>query len=148
MPEALLQPYTPYLLIAFGILIFLFSMFYKPAKNKLFETGESVEGIVFEGSSNFSSGVNSAHSANDTIIIRFVTRQKEWITGPIEQDFQLSYPGQYKKGDMVTVFYNKDKPTEFVVQIKQPQWLGRLIPAIMGIIITGIGIYKFFTEIY
>jgi len=94
--------YLPYVLLIGGLALTVVACFFVFKKSNLKETGTAADGIVFEQSTSGDSDIN----INNKIIIRFLTKKQEWITGPIDQDFQLFYTGQYKNGDIVKVFYN------------------------------------------
>ena len=84
------------------------------------------------------------NNVNDKVIIRFVTRKQEWITGPIDQDFKIFFTGQYKDGDTVKVYYNPTLPSEFYVDTKQSELVTRIIGGLTGTCLTIIGLYMVF----
>jgi hypothetical protein len=79
----------------------------------------------------------------DQIFIRFLTLKNEWITAPINQEFATFYSSQYKDGEKVTVYYDKDDPSIFYVSTKQSQFLGRFFLAFLGLFFILIGVYKY-----
>ena len=59
-----------------------------------------------------------------------------------KQGFQFFYTGQYKDGEKVKVFYNKEDPYHFYVDSKQSEMFGRIIGAVIGLVIIIIGLYQ------
>jgi len=138
MDQINFNQYLPYALLLGGLILTAFACFFVSKKSNLKQTGIAVEGIVFDqGRSN---DIDFNH--NDKIIIRFVTKKQEWVTGPIDQDFQLFYTGQYKNGDHVKVFYNPAAPSEFYVDTKQSELITRLVGGLIGICLSTIGLYQ------
>jgi len=130
--------YLPYAFLAFGLSLIAFACFFIPKKSSLKENGIPADGIVFEQGMSGDSDIN----VNNKITIRFLTKKQEWITGPIDQDFQLFYTGQYKNGDHVKVFYNPSKPSEFYVDTKQSELLTRIIGGSIGVCLVAVGLYQ------
>jgi hypothetical protein len=125
------------------------SFSFKKAGNEgLKTTGIEVSGIVFlqqTGPGNFTS-LNDQDAVNNVVFIRFVTLEKEWITGPIKQNFKVFYPGQYKDGERVKVFYDKTNPHNFYVTTKQSDLFVKLSIVIVGLIFIVVGMYKYLAE--
>ena len=121
--------------------------FWQSSKSNLKQTGVPVEGIIFEQSFDNSfnrSFDNFSSFTKDKITIRFVTQTGEWIMGVIKQNFGVYYTGQYKNGDAVKVYYDKDNPSNFYVDTKQSEYVGRLVIGLVGLIFLSIGLYKLF----
>ena len=108
-------------------------------RSKLKQTGIPVDGIIVERDIG-----NSYYLVKDKITIRFVTLNQEWITALIDQDFQVSYTGQYKEGETVKVYYDKDNPSNFYVDTKQSELKGKLIAAVVGLAFVLCGLYELF----
>ena len=130
--------YLPYALLTFGLIAIVKSCFHVSNKSNLKETGIPVDGIVFTQSA------DSVDDVNKKVVIRFVTKNQEWITEPIKQDFQIFYTGQYKDGDHVNVFYNPAAPTEFYVDTKQSELIPRILGGLLGICLILVGLYQIF----
>jgi hypothetical protein len=142
MDQDFIAEYQPYIFLAVGLILLILSAFGKSAKSKLKQTGIPVEGIVFEQDYDDSSNRsvdNSSSFEKDKITIRFVTETGEWITGVLKQDFRIFYTGQYKNGDTIKVYYNKDNPSDFYVDTKQSGFAGRLVMGFVGLIFLLIG---------
>lgn len=140
-----MSEYLPYIFIAIGLIGLGLSLFGKSYKSNLKDSGIPVEGIIFnqEFSDNANRSFdNYAPHFKDKITIRFVTQSGEWITGEMKQDFGISYSGQYKNGDSVKVYYNKDNPSEFYVDSKQSEFVGKLFIGLVGLVFLAIGLYK------
>jgi hypothetical protein len=140
--------YIPYLIIFIGFVVTAVAIFYKSEKLKLKETGIHVEGIVFK--QEVSNSFNDSFSDNynnqkDKVTVRFVTKKGEWITGLIQQDFQIFYTGQYKDGEKIQVYYDEKNSSHFYVDSKQSDTIGRAIIALAGIAVIIYGIYDILT---
>ena len=133
-----LTQYLPFAAVALGLPMTVSACFRVSQKSNLKKVGIPVDGIVCKQSD------RSASNVNEKITIRFLTKEQEWITGPIDQGFELFYTGQYKNGDPVKVFYNPDKPTEFYVDTKQSVLLVRIIGCVTGICLTVFGLLSNF----
>jgi hypothetical protein len=139
-----LGQYQPYIILAFGIILIIVALFYQ-SKTKLLETmGERCEGIIFQLDYGNSLGSDGPSSFKDKITVRFVTKNKEWITQDLHTDFVLAYTGQYKEGDKVVVIYNPENPSDFMVETKQSQTMGKLVFLFVGLVFVGVGIYELF----
>ena len=149
MNENLFSEYQPYIFLAVGLIVLAVSLLFESKKSRLKETGIAVDGIVFSQESantTIGSSTGSYTSVKDKVRVRFVTKNEEWITGVIEQDIQFFYTGQYKDGDTVQVYYDKDNPSNFYVDTKQSEIIGRLIIGGIGTIFTLIGLYQLFVS--
>ena len=118
-------------------------LFYKSKTENLVKTGERCEGIIFklEYSNSFGSDTTNPTTKNK-ITVRFVTNKKEWITEDLNTDFIISFIGQYKEGEKVAVIYNPDNPSEFTIETKQSQTIGKLALFFVGLVFAGVGIYE------
>lgn len=140
--------YQPYIFLTAGLISLTISVFWNSKKNELQETGIPADGIIFEqdfeNSINFSTKDSYSSPIKDKIIVRFLTQKQEWITGAIKQDFQFFYTGQYKDGDAVKVYYDKDNPSNFYVETKQSELTGRLVVGAAGLIFIIVALYQIF----
>lgn len=141
--------YQPYIFIAIGLIAFAFSICWRSTKSNLKQSGILVDGVIFE--QDFNNSRNRSFDNSDTLIkdkitIRFVTQAGEWITGLIKQDFGVFYTGQYKNGDTIKVYYNKDNPSDFYVDTKQSEFIGRLVIGLAGLAFLTIGLYNLFVQ--
>ena len=127
------------------------SLFNKSKTENLKKTGEHCEGIIFklDYTNSFDSYNNNniPSATKDKITVRFVTKKKEWITEDLNSDFMISYTGQYKEGEKVTVIYNPENPSEFTIETRQSQTLGKLVLFILGLLFAGVGVYELFIPI-
>jgi len=137
--------FTPYITLVIGSAFLLFGLLKTDKKAKLRQTGQKVEGIVFDKQRAdrlpvSTELIDDLQDFSDKIIIRFVTDELLWVTAPMNQDFQVLFPFQYKPGDKVTVYYDKDNPNIFYVDSKQSAIIGRLAMLVIGIglIVTGL----------
>ena len=143
MNQDFFAEYQTYIYLIIGLAVILFSLLGKTAKSKLKDTGIPVEGIVFTQSNGTAS--KERYGFSKEITIRFVTKTGEWITGVMKQDFIVFYPGQYKGGDTVKLYYDKDNPSDFYVETKQLEPVGRLITGFVGVALLLTGLYRLFT---
>jgi hypothetical protein len=139
MNQNVFTAYLPYISIMIGLIMIGISMLLDSKKSKLKDTGIATDGIIFKQELS-----NSIDKVSDTIIVRFVTQKQEWITGIIQQDFQLFYTGQFKNGEAIMVYYGQDNPSNFYVDTKQSELLGRVFIGIIGFLFIMVGLYKFF----
>ncbi len=149
LQSILMAEYLPYFYIAFGLAGLLLSIFRKSTQSNLKDTGILVEGIVFnqdfKENSNRSFN-NFSANVKDKITIRFVTKDGEWITEDIKQDFGIYYTGQYKNGDKVKVYYNKDNPKDFYIDTKQSEFIVKIVFALIGLVLLSTGIYQLYVS--
>jgi Protein of unknown function (DUF3592) len=135
----MLESLIPYIAIAIGIVAILYAVLKSSDQNAILrQTGQKVEGIIFNRD-------YSTYDSNtkDKVTVRFVTDKLEWITADINQDFSFFYTGQYKPGDKLIVYYDKEDPNKFYVDTKQSEVIGRLIGIIVGFIFIAFGVYQF-----
>jgi hypothetical protein len=149
MNDLNLKQYEPYLFLAFGLLLILSAVFKKGKSTELKNTGEKVEGIIHElgQAPNYNSSIDSFSDVKDNVTVRFVTKEQEWITADVKQPFALFFTGQYKPGDKVDVFYDLKNPSNFYIDTKQSETLGRIVVAAAGIVFTSIGAYMLYTQL-
>ena len=139
-----LGQYQPYIILVLGIILIVVALFYQ-SKTKLLETtGERCEGIIFQLDYGNSLSSDGTSSLKDKITVRFVTKNKEWITQNLHSDFMISYTGQYKEGNKVVVIYNPENPSEFMVETKQSPTTARLVFIFIGLLFVGMGVYEIF----
>jgi hypothetical protein len=145
MNQDMFVEYQPYIFLAIGLIVLAISVFWVSEKSKLKQTGILVKGIVFEQGvdKNYNHSFDNS-SVKDKIVIRFVTQNQESITGIIKQYFAIFYTRQYKTGETVEVYYDKDNPSNFYVDSKQSDFLGRLIGSLAGLIFVLFALYKIF----
>jgi len=101
---------------------------------RLAKSGIKVEGVVFSVETEVDVNVGSQYTnvSSRYPIIRFVAAEKEWVT---EKYNVTAFPG-YKAGDKVTVIYNPENITEFMLDDTSTKmigyffWLGILMIAI------------------
>ncbi len=136
--------YEPFLLILLGATFLVTAFFSKSKHLGLEQTGEVVEGIIFECEEvTFDSGNRSIHSNKPSATVRFVTKTKEWITEPITWDnISVSYTGQFKEGQKVTIIYDPKNPKDFIVKQNVSRSVTKLISGIIGAGLLIVGLYK------
>ncbi|HZF64052.1 MAG TPA: DUF3592 domain-containing protein, partial [Chitinophagaceae bacterium] len=78
----------------------------------------------------------------DKVTIRFLTLDKQWITGDLKQEFAAFFTNQYKAGDAVEVYYDPKQPSHFFVDTKQSRRTARIIFACVGIVLFAAGLYQ------
>jgi hypothetical protein len=139
-----LKEWQPYIFILLGLGSILLSIFKKSDKTALKVTGHKAEGIIFAlgySSDNYSSSTQSSN-VKDKVTIRFVTKDNQWITGDLKQDFAVFFSKQYKEGDAVDIYYDPLQPSNFFVDTKQSDAIARKFFTVIGFILCAVGIYQ------
>lgn len=145
MNAGLYNEFVYYAFMAFGAGATAYAIFKDSPKSKLKENGLEAEGIIFTQDREYKMfRVLNSNYINNNITIRFVTEKKEWITGEIDQPFQMFYIWQYKNGEKVKVYYDKDNPSLFFVDTRQSELIGRISVAFTGLNFAAVGIYYTF----
>lgn len=138
-------PSLPYIFIIFGIIFIMVAVFSKSGANKLAQTGEHCEGIIFKlGYKENITFDRSDSITKDKITVRFVTKRQEWITEDLNTNFMITWAGQFKEGQKVQVLYDPNNPSDFTILNNQSPRLTKLIFILTGSICLAIGVYKFF----
>ena len=134
----------PYFFILIGLVSVLFAIFKKSDKSNLKNTGQKAEGIIYalEQNSNSYNSYTQNYNIKDKVTIRFLTLDKQWITGDLKQDFALFFTRQYKEGDTVDVFYDPKEPSNFFVETRQSEKTSRIILVAIGIVLGSVGLYQ------
>jgi len=134
----------PFIFILVGIVLVLIVVLKKSTKSNLKHTGLKTEGVVYAlaARANNTSSINDSVNVKDKVTIRFVTQNKEWITGDIKQEFAAFFSGQYKEGQKVDVYYDPKNPSNFFVDTKQSEILSKIFFAVVGLTLILIGLYK------
>ncbi len=123
-----------------GIILAVLGHVSRQKTQKLKKVGIKAEGIVFsqepEEEFMISFSTQNTFSTSYYPIIRFVTAEKEWVT----QKYNVSSFPSYKEGDKVTVIYNPENITEFMLDDWSTQavgylfWLGILAIAMAAVL--------------
>lgn len=129
--------YLPIFFIVIGAIAILYAIFHKPPLDRLKQTGEHCEGIIFR--LGYSTGDSST---TDKITVRFVTKKQEWITEEVNTDGMLTWTGQFKEGQTVPIIYNSDNPKDFIIPTAYSPALVKLLFVVVGFIFIATGIYK------
>ena len=138
----------PYIFLLIGLVSILLALFRKSDKATLKITGEKAEGIIYalgQNSDSYSS-INRNSNVNDKVTIRFLTKDQQWITGDLKQDFAAFFTNQYKEGQAVEVYYDPKQPSNFFVDTKQSELKSRIIFAAIGFILMTVGIFQLLTH--
>lgn len=109
------------------------------------EKGQSAKGVVFmmeqeSGGGKFTFGNNDSDWEFNSKypVIRFLTADQEWITAKSSHVVH----SLYKEGEAVTVIYNKEDPTEFMIESKLNDVIFLLLQVVGGaLIITGLVLF-------
>lgn len=115
---------------------------------KLKETGLTAEGIVFQLENNgdrdtvTEGDYHGSFSHTKYPVIRFLTADQVWITGkPVSIVHSL-----YKAGQEVKVIYNKENPSEFIIDSKLNR-VGAPILQALGVILIIVGLVVFVVKL-
>jgi hypothetical protein len=138
-----LEAFKPYIFIVAGLAAILYALLKKTKTADLKESGEKVQGIVYDAdqASTYGRNLSGPMNVKNKLTIRFVTKKEEWITAAINQPFILYYTGQYKPGDKVDIYYDEQNPSHFYVDTKQSEKTVRLVLGVLGIIFCLVGLY-------
>lgn len=111
------------LIFALAGVFFIIFGFYKGRQiHDLFTKGIKAEGVVFSIEKPYDNFISISDSndfnnssTNSYPVIRYVTQDKEWIT----QKYAMgSNPCMYNEGDKVTVYYDPNETSTFVIDSK------------------------------
>ncbi len=132
------------LFIIIGLAIIAISLLTTSDFKRLDRYGIKTEGIIFKLEQELYSGASADYSGNfkDKVTVRFLTKEKVWITGQAKSQFLLSYSGQYMEGDKVMVKYDPEQPAVFMIETRQSETIGRIVVAITGLVLIIVGIYQ------
>ncbi len=131
-----------------GIICIIVSLYSKFDNKNLKETGVAADGIIcsLENSSNQSNTDSFSTNVKDVITVRFLTKDNVWITERVRSNFLIAYTGQYKLGETVKVIYDPNKPSNFIIESKQSERIGRVILGLAGLILLIVGIFQYFNK--
>jgi len=122
-----------------GLVIAIFGYFKKARVAHLSKIGVRVDGVVF--SMEQDSKINFGSQTSSTTwypVIRFVTAEKEWVT----QRYNIyAFPGKYREGDKVSVVYNPDKITEFIIDDDTGMFINYFVWIGILLIVAGIAVF-------
>jgi hypothetical protein len=143
MPDFNFNELQPYLFVLIGVILLLTAVF-RSTKSNLKNSGVKTEGIIYLLGYFNNAGSGTPSNVKDKITVRFTTNKKEWITGDIEQKFAVFFTKQYKEGETVDIYYDPDNPSNFFVDTKQSETIGRLLFVVVGLAFCAIGIFQLF----
>jgi hypothetical protein len=146
MDSQYFTPFIPYVFIIIGIVVIVVTVLAKPAVNRLAQAGEHCEGLIFKQEYNEGNAMYSnAAGLKNKITIRFVTKEKEWVTEVLNTDFISLTPWQFKEGQKVQVLYDPKNPRDFTILNHQSPRLTKTILILVGTACIAFGIYKLCT---
>ena len=127
-----------------GIICIAIAIFATSDNKKLKASGLTADGIIYalEQNSNQNKFDSYARNVNDKITVRFLTKDDVWITEQVKTNSIISFTGQYKAGEHVRVIYNPANPSEFMIESKQSEIIGRLVIGVAGLAFLIFGIYQ------
>ena len=121
------------ILLIIGIGMLLFTFYYRKQTLKLKNSGLEAEGVIFNATSDGDGGKD--------LIVRFVTKDKVWITKEPSVYFSFTFPGKKTVGKKVKVFYNPTDPKEFMIDHPAAEICLKIF-VVLGIIVTAFGLYS------
>jgi hypothetical protein len=116
-----------------GVAVLVFALYQYQHYKRLYQSGIEVDGVVFDQTM-----ATSATNTERYPIVRFVTKNNQWITAQAN----VSIPGFFKTGQKVTVVYDPRDPNNFMIKSR----IVRMIPivlACLGIIVLAIAVVQF-----
>lgn len=115
-----IQTTLPYLFSIIGGILIIYPIIKSHPRRELYTKGIKAEGIIFDlGIQEQSKDITTIINLQNKVTVRFLTEKKEWITADIKNDFAVFYTSQYKIGEKISVRYNPENPSDFVVETKQ-----------------------------
>lgn len=126
-----------------GILFIMTAIFAQKKNKPFFDNALPAEGTVIDVGIRQPRPFKKIRYSAPTytqVTIAFTTNTNQLIQSDIDTNLTLFYSGQYKKGDKVSLLYNPEKPTEFIVTTSQAASMARFILLAIGIflLLTGI----------
>ncbi len=106
---------------------------------------EDEEGIVFDIEKSASRGsISNYNSRTDKLIIRFVTKDKRWVTKKLEDGY---IPGTFKKSEKLKIRYNKNNPTDFII-ISSKLNAYYIVTLALGVCMSVAGVYLLINSLF
>src|SRR5829696_6554147 len=101
MEDFNLKELQPYIFLLIGLGSVLLAIFKKSDKANLKETGQKTKGVIYAlgQNANNTSLFTQNSTIKDKVTIRFLTLDKQWITGDLKQGFAAFFTKQYTEGD-------------------------------------------------
>jgi hypothetical protein len=148
MDDFTFKEIQPFIFLLIGLGSVLFAIFKKSNKANLKNTGQKAEGIIYalDQSSNSYNSNSQNLSIKDKVTVRFLTMDKQWITGDLEQEFAAFFTRQYKEGDTVDLYYDPEEPSNFFVDTRQSEKTSRIIFVAIGIVLGSVGLYQLLSQ--
>ena len=136
-----------------GVMLVVFGLSKRTQRHELLKKGIKTEGVVFRMEKKndnpliVSKDPNGFKSASVFYypVIRYVTREKEWITQAY--DVSVSSFGQYNEGDEVVVFYDPSDNNKFIIDDTSTKLMGPILIIIGIACMLGTIVYYFFPNI-
>ena len=133
----------PFAFLMTGSIFILLAIFRRSKQAVLKTKGKKAEGIIFSlERSRIQDNDEISHNIKDKVTVRFLTESQEWITAELKQDYAVFYTNQYKEGDTIQVYYDPQNPSSFFVDTNQSEISSKLLFAVAGLILFGIGLYQ------
>lgn len=118
---------------------------FKKTRRKLMKYGIKTKGIICYDDGGPVKALmtidTNASASRSKVLVQFETENGSIVTGLIKQEFAIFYSGQYQIGQVVQVYYDKNKPGYFFVASDQSEFLGRLTVILTGLIFIVTGIF-------
>jgi hypothetical protein len=74
------------------------------------------------------------------ITVRFLTKEKKWITGKPKTSLTDTLTRQYEEGQTLQIVYDPNDPSHFTIKTNRPAPLGRILMIAAGLILFFAGI--------
>jgi hypothetical protein len=123
------------LMIGLSFIFFFIGSSFLFKVKKICKHGEKVEGVVFDIVAS-----NNIESRTKYPVIKFLTLEQEWVTKKYEIGMPLFF---FKKGDRVSVIYDRQNPNLFFVKSKTTLLVPILALTLAAIFLT-IAMYKLY----
>lgn len=135
----------PLIFILLGVTLLLIAIFKRSSSSNLRTLGNKTEGIVYTTGYSNDPRYDNSSNIKDKITVRFVTNKNEWITGDVKQGFAIYFTKQYKDGQTLDIYYDPERPSNFFVDTKQSETIGRIVFVVVGLIFCVVGLFQLFS---
>lgn len=128
-------PWPTIILILGGVISIVYAIIEPTMAGEPGQKGITADAMVIflEGSHRTIMGV-------DEITVRFLTKEKKWITGKPKPSSSENPTRQYEEGQTLQIVYDPMEPSNFMIKTNRPAPLGRILMIAAGVILFFAGI--------
>jgi len=134
------------LFLLIGLVFTIIGFSKRSQRINLIKNGVKAEGVVYSVEKDFS-GTLGNQSVTYYPVIRYLTQEKDWVTE--KYDVGLGSIGSYNEGDKVTVIYDPNCNTQFIIDDKSTKYIGPIFIVLgAGLIVASIVCYLLKIQIH